>query len=638
MKRLFRYASLLALACGSLSASAQRTGSYDTTISFMGGNRAVSVYAPSSYNPATKYRLIVGLHGLGDTCSNYRDALINTLGWGSGFGNTIFVFPEAANRNYDFYLPSGGEAIIPQSVAFAMSQYHIDTQNVVLQGFSLGGRAALRYGLDHVSDFKGLLLTTPAIQGVKEALNGHPQEYPFNYSQGARIPIVLTVGDQDLGYLAPVDSAFEQLVLHDAQVRFGIVPGMGHQMTPLPLLQSAMQFFDNPGHAGADAEAVKVYDAPWICSGSQAAPSLLVRNTGRDTLRSIRFHYSLSGTTLQANWSGTLAPFGHAVVPMPVNNAAPGANLITAIIDSLNSSLADTVMSNNSIVATFQLPGAVVAGIDESFEGADFPPAGWMVQDAGDFWSPWGQDNTIAKTGANSAAAFNTIFFFDNAGRAQGLVTPPVNISGMASPVLTFDVAFLYHHYAPPYALVDTVFADTLEVLASTDCGAHFTSIYRKGGADLATWANPVLNPLDLNSLFLDPADSNWRKETIDLSSLSTAGSPAIFKFKYISALGGAINIDNVFVGSATKVKEPAAAVFNVSPNPARDVVQVSASRGSIEKLELYDLRGKLVAATVAGSGQSSVSLGLHDLPQGMYALHIYSSTGVAVRKLSVLR
>lgn len=629
----------LLLSFSSSALFAQRTGSYDTTISFMGSNRALSVYVPPSYNPAIKYRLIVGLHGLGDTCTNYRNALMVTMGWGTGLGNTIFVFPEAANRNADFYQPTGGEAIIPQSIAFAMSQYRIDSQNVVLQGFSLGGRAALRYGLDHPGDFKGLLLNTPAVQGVKEAVNGHAQSYAFNYANAPQIPIFITLGDQDVTYQSPLDSTYEQLVLHDGPVRFTVVAGMGHQVPTLPLIQSAFPFFSFPAHAGADAEAVQVYASPWVCNTSNASPSLLIRNNGRDTLHQIRYQYTLGSSMQLRSWTGTLAPFQHAILPLNVMNAAPADNIISVQIDSLNGNLADTVLGNNSLTGSFYLPAAPLSSLNEGFEGSDFPPPGWTLLQSGDFYTAWEQDNSIALTGSNSATAFNTILIFDNLSRADALVTPPVNVAAMNAPLLSFDVSFSYDRYTPPYFTADVDFADTLEVLASTDCGSHFSSIYRKGGAELATFANPVINPLNLNSLFPVPADSNWRHETIDLNAWKTSGSPVIFKFNYISGLGGAINIDNVYVGANTAVAEVKKNVPVVAPNPAHDLLWVSLENASLIRLELYDMSGRILLQKLAsGQGQHQLQLSTADLPEGLYLLHITSSEGSFVRKVTLLR
>jgi predicted peptidase len=114
--------------------SAQTTGSFDTTITFMGAPRTMSLFVPTTYSPATSYRLIIGLHGLGDNSPNYRNALISGLAWGTNIPNTIFVCPEAFNVNQDYFYPAGDEAIIQASITLARARYNIDTTNIVLQG------------------------------------------------------------------------------------------------------------------------------------------------------------------------------------------------------------------------------------------------------------------------------------------------------------------------------------------------------------------------------------------------------------------------------------------------------------------------------------------------------------------------
>lgn len=637
MRHYIKALLLFAAFFPTVGAHAQTTGSFDTSITFMGSSRAISLYVPG--NGAGKYRLMICLHGLGDTCSNYRNALINGLGWNS-IAKTIFVCPEAANRNSDFYTPAGGEAIIAQCIALAATHYNIDSQNVILQGFSLGGRAALRYGLDHHGDFKGLLLNTPAVQGVKEAVNGHPAAYAFNYADASRIPIFMTLGGSDITYGSALDSTYEQLVLNDGIVRYTIVPGLGHSIPPLANMTGFLQFFDTPSHAGKDMEAVKIYSPGWVCNSPNATAGLLMRNTGEDTITSVKFQYTLSGLTKTGTWNGTLLPYQHAIVPLSLTNAAGGSNTLSAQIDTLNQTVVDTVISNNRLASTFFLPVAAVTTVNEGFEDANFPPAGWMLQQAGDFYTAWDADNTIAKTGSQSATTFNTIFFFDNAGRAEGLITPPVDLSAATRPRLSFDVSFIYHRYTPPYFTGIYDFADTLEVLASNDCGGHFTSLYKKGGQDLATYSNPILNPLNLNDLFATPADSNWRKEIIDLSNYPTNGSPVIFKFNYISALGGAINLDNVFIGSGTGIAgQSVRPTFSIYPNPASDNVVVKSKGGDITMLELADMTGKrLLNIAVNKINSKEQSIDVHELPAGIYLLNVYTGSGLQVERLSVVK
>jgi predicted esterase len=204
--------------------NAQTTGSFNETITFMSASRTLSCYVPPSYNPAVPMKLMIGLHGLGDNSSNYRNALVNSLGFAAAVPNTILVCPDGgSDPNSDFYVPAGDEEIIQASIDFARAGYNIDTTNIILQGFSLGGRSALVYGLGHTDQFKGLLLNTPAIQGVKEAITQFASGGLYDYAQAPQIPIYITHGNTDEVYTAPIDSTYEQLARNDGKqklVRF----------------------------------------------------------------------------------------------------------------------------------------------------------------------------------------------------------------------------------------------------------------------------------------------------------------------------------------------------------------------------------------------------------------------------------
>jgi hypothetical protein len=611
--------------------SAQTTGSYDTTITFSGSPRAVSVYVPTSYDSTTKYRLMICLHGLGDTCNNYRDALVTALAWPANIPNTIFVCPEAANRNADYYYPAGGEGIIQASIDFAMATYHIDTANVVLQGFSLGGEAALHYGLDNYADFKGLVLNTPAIQGVKYALNGGPTHY--NYANAAHIPIYMTHGEDDILYEGPVDTAYAQMVLSNGLIRYYEFPGLGHTIPPFSGMANVLNFLDTPAVSGTDLDVSVVQIAQRSCTPSLPA-ACVVRNTGDSTITSFTLTYTYAGTTATYNWSGSLGAFQHTIVSLPGITAPAGNQTLSVTATAINGGAADTFTYNNSMSAPFQV---VTTGtplpLFEGFEGV-FPPTNWIQYLAGDAYSPWAADSTTFKTGIASMGAFNTIFIFDNAGRKEEIASPVLDLTSGTHPTLTFDVAYNYDEYTPPY-LPDTAFADTLAILVSVDGGNTYSTVYKKGGSQLSTFPGPIVNPLSIDADFITPASDNWRTDSVDLSAFDTA-TKAIVKFSYISALGGSINIDNInFAKTPLGIHDPKIADLQVFPNPSNDQINITCN-DQLTDLVLTDLAGRVVYKVHNEAGNRTMQVSTTGLADGMYLLNITSANGQEVKKITV--
>ena len=154
MKKLIY--SLIGMLLWQISFS-QQTGSFTRAVTFNSSSRTLYYYVPSNYNASNKYKLIVGLHGLGDTPQNYRDyLLVNSQMTNSSVSNAIVVcYGPAGGANGDFWTPVSDTGMVTKAINDALSAYNIDQSFIILNGFSLGGRSALRYGLYNYSRFRG---------------------------------------------------------------------------------------------------------------------------------------------------------------------------------------------------------------------------------------------------------------------------------------------------------------------------------------------------------------------------------------------------------------------------------------------------------------------------------------------------
>ncbi len=615
--------------------SAQHTGSYDTSITFMGKPRKVSLYVPTNYNASNKYRLMICLHGLGDNCANYRNSLMSILSWNTYITNTIFVCPEADTTIVDYYDLSGSEQIIPTSVSLAKSLYTIDTTNIILQGFSLGGRAALRYGLSNYTSFKGLLLNTPAIQGVKNAIN-LISTYTFDYQNASKIPIYITHGELDPAYEAPIDSALIRMMLSDGKVRKYEFANMGHAIPPITGIINFLSFFDTAASKGYDLGVEKVITPLFSCSSIQA--SVLVCSLGQDTIKSVTLQYINSGNTLSYTWNGTLAPFHHAIISLPSITSDSGYQSLVVQVKNLNGNITDTVTANNSDTGLFTIEGkALPLPVFEGFEEPKFPINNWVLSSYDDYLNGWSV-NTPGLYSANSITDYNTIFEFDNSTMKDDLLSPEIDLSAVSNAYVHFYVSYNYDEYTPPYATGDLFLADTLQVLISTDCGQSFQSLYKKGGSQLATFASPIINPLSIQADIFNPADSNWRGETIDISSY--IGNNVIIKFSYISDLGGLIYLDNIGVNSTpTGIKTTVPLSYKIYPNPATDYVYIQPGSDAITQVNIMDMTGKSIFSQYnAGNSGSDMIINTSTLNAGMYIFQVTTLNGAQSNKVMIER
>jgi predicted esterase len=632
MKKMNQWRKFLALPVMmfGITAMAQQTGSFHENIDFMGAQRRLSFYVPPTYDASVSYKLMIGLHGLGDGSNNYRNALVNSLGFAAAMPNTILVCPDGgSDQMRDFYTPAGDEAIIAESIAYAREHYNIDTTQIILQGFSLGANSALRYGLQHTDQFKGLVLNTPAVQGVKQAVTQFDDGGIFDYAQASEIPIYITHGEEDEVYGAPIDSLVEQLVRHDALHVLKRFNG-GHSV-PAFANHDYNAFFDAPLHNGPDLSVSRVIVQPRSCNPITEA-RVLIQNTGNEPLTAIEMTYSVNAAPVTFNWTGNLLPGQHTEAELPAFSSDEGNYTLEVNAGLLNGANSDVVVTNNTAVAAFRIAGvAMELPIVERFENEQYNNT-WLTEPSGDFIMPWSFDDEF-----KALTCLNTIFIFDNAGRKEEISSPLLDLTSFPNPKLGFDVAYTYTEFTAAFLGIDAVFADTLEVLISTDCGENFERLFKKGGSELLTFQAPLVNPSGIQSYFVSPGTSDWRREIIDLSPFASS-QQAIVKFRYISALGGVIFLDNIsFNDGKVGIKNLAKTTFQMYPNPATDQLFLSVGSGKIESVSLMDMTGREVYRH-AEVGQSQVTLNLSSVPVGVYIVQAQTTAGPLSRKVVVQR
>lgn len=642
MKTFTLLGKAVAFLCFILCAPAligQTTGSFDVNIAFANGTRQLSVYVPTNYTPANKYKVMVCLHGLGDNAPNYRNALVNTLNWRTLLPTTIFICPESSTTTNDYFAPegSGNEEIIRESINYARTNYSIDTTEITLQGFSLGGRAALRYGLNNPEVFKGLLLNTPAIQGVKEGANKQAA-YPFTLANADKIPVYISHGENDIFYTAPIDSIVEQLALTDCPLRFNRIAGLDHTIPFSAQLGDFTKFFDSTATNVFGIEVTQLYIPERVCNGFVNG-SVLVRNTGKTTINSIALDFSSTGSTAtRVSTNGlSLAPFQHVILPI-TNQFAGTAEVHTFTVKASlinGTENTDPISPNNENRKSKQLVrqnNGRALPLTEGFEGPDFPPVGWVLKQSGDVFSPWDKNEDVKKSGTASMGTFNSVFLFDNSFRSEEIQTPVLDLSSMQNPHLAFDLAFNYHKFK---ANNDSVsLSDTLELLVSTDCGNSFTRIFKAGGKELTTFTDPIVNPQTLEACFINPSVNEWTTMLFPLTAFATSNN-AIISFKYTSGLGGSINIDNVAVTSnAVGIETTHQNTMAIYPNPASGSTTIEAD--NIVAVDILDANGKLCVVKMTPQGNNTAVLHTDLLSAGVYHVQVVTKNAVLHQKLII--
>ena len=560
----------------SFSAYAQKTGSFDETITFNGEQRVISFYVPANYSPDSTYKLMVGLHGSGDNSANYSSTIHNTLKWQTFLPNTIFVYPDGGNdQSRDFYAPSGDEQIINEAINLAKSNYsNIDNDEIILQGFSLGGRSALIFGLDNYEIFKGLVLNTPAIQGIYDLENKLGQTYSINYKNSSKIPIAIVHGEDDFAFLE-INQKLEKRIIRESGIIYRVqVQNMPHTLPPSQIEVNFFNFINNPYRNGVDIQVVDL-DMPQRTCDNSFIPKLLIRNFGGITSGKISVKVIINGKVKEFPLDITLEPYKTLSFSLNDHDLAlsSGVNIIQVIAEPVSGT--DLNVNNNSLKGEISVyRDAISEPFSLGFEGNEKYFDDWFNETEGNLFI-WSLDDEVSKTGTSSMSTFNTILLFVSRGLSEDLLSPYFDLSQLVNKSVSFDYAFNYHKYTPPYFTADVIFTDTLKVFISNDCGETYDLLFEKSGAELATATNPIVNAIDINSAIFIPNKNEWKTINIDLSDYSIE-TKSTLKFSLVSGQGGTTYLDNIRIGdAATSVEAITGYTFSISPNPAKSIIKI---------------------------------------------------------------
>jgi type IX secretion system substrate protein/pregnancy-associated plasma protein-A/CARDB protein len=312
-------------------------------------------------------------------------------------------------------------------------------------------------------------------------------------------------------------------------------------------------------------------------------PNATIKNKGVEIITGFTIAYSIDNGPIQTtNITGINLARGDTLsVNLPsASGFSAGQHQITVYTYNPVSSVGtgDLLTANDTLSKAFGIAGTLAAPLVEGFESSTFPPAGWVVVNP-DGATTWARINV----GKNStASAYVNNHNYPLPGRVDDLYSPQVTYSGVDSISLSFDVAAAGFTHATP--------SDTLQVLVTKDCGNNFISVYKKWGANLQTIG--TIPPGE----FIPSSASQWRTETIDLTSIAPTG-PMQFVFRNTNNNENNIFVDNVKLTPRIlpgRLKREGLLVF---PNPFRNQFTVWHYQApkDLTYIKVYSSTGQLV-------------------------------------------
>ena len=364
------------------------------------------------------------------------------------------------------------------------------------------------------------------------------------------------------------------------------------------------------------------------CS-STISPIISVYNNGLNAITALTITPYIDGAIAPTiSWNGNIAPATSATIALntissPTNT---GAHTFSYNISAMNGT--DGNMTNNSTKVSYLVASDFQGSpVSEDFALTNFPPVKWAAvnSNSGPSWT------RVTNAGGYNLSTQSTRYdFFNNKviGDMDELFITPMNLSGTAAPVLSFDYA---------YAQRDANSNDKLEVMVSNNCGSSWTNVYSSSGYTLATaLPMPMAYLPDVNDI------SQWQTVTINLTGYN---SPSVLvKFVVTNDNGNNLYIDNVNLNQTQPVgliKETKLSnQVSIFPNPTSGnaTLRVFSLISGKSKLILINTMGQIVSSKTIDlfSGNNNILIDTKEFSNGIYSVVLETATETVVKKISI--
>ncbi len=282
--------------------------------------------------------------------------------------------------------------------------------------------------------------------------------------------------------------------------------------------------------------------SPFNTYGFASRASLVTNNSGCVTTGAPIADFTASATSICVGQTVTFTNNTNGTAPLtyswsfqggnPATSSAtnPQVTYPTAGTYSVTLTATNSNGSNQAVKTGYiTVSGVQALPMSEGFESTTFPPTGWILNNP-DAGITWVRTASASGYSQSSASTYLNCYSYNAANQRDWLITPNYNFSGVTSGRLKFDYA---------YARYSTSSTDSLAVMYSTDCGATWTQLWKKGGSSLQTRTTTTTSNFQ-------PSSTQWKTDSITLTTGIAGNSSVRFAFVGINNYGNNMYLDNI--------------------------------------------------------------------------------------------
>lgn len=230
----------------------------------------------------------------------------------------------------------------------------------------------------------------------------------------------------------------------------------------------------------------------------------------------------------------------------------------------------------------------------------------------------------------NSDGCYRWDFYAIDAGQSSRIVYEKIDMTAANAVTSWLKWSTAYAQYINEN--------DRLEVLASTDCGLTWTSLYNRAGATLST-----VPPFDSARFY--PKITEWRTDSVSLTPYLSS-TDLMIAFKGTSDYGNSLYVDDIrttFEGTinVNTVKAPTTS-FTLFPNPVQNTLNVNFEVADATDLNIsiQNALGQTVQQVANQSflGETTLKVNTSNLAAGVYFINAVGDNGVITKRFVVER
>lgn len=370
-----------------------------------------------------------------------------------------------------------------------------------------------------------------------------------------------------------------------------------------------------------------------LCSNA-ITPEVTFRNDGLDTIRNLTISYNIdNGTNTSYNWTGALAKCEAVTLTLPTTNTTVGNHTLNVSLSNPNG-LTDEETSNDNGSKQLSVFEAADMPLIEGFEGLDtisVARSNWGIQNVTG-GTTWKVSRKAARNGTQALMINNPNVV--NSNNALDYFISPIakNSASYDSVFVDFDLSY---RSGPQYP-GSTVFPlDTLEILATFDCGATFTSIWKKFGNELQTVNDPSYSFV---SEFTPAIANEWKHIRVYLTPYVNSSN---FQLYFVTKGNKQNNIwlDNINISGLKLPQRLKDQGYLIYPNPFNSSFLIHhhavEAPKDLQGVQVFNAAGQLVwDKRYSGNAPRQIMVDLKQMAKGVYVLKLVYEQKTIVERI----